>query len=63
MEPINKNDIPSSSKLYMVVKTEPNFCHLVVGGDKLSYENEMTAPAANLLESKLMFNSTANQHT
>ena len=39
---------------------EPNCCHLVVGSDGLTYENETAAPAANSLDSKIMFNSTIN---
>ena len=40
------------------LKLEPNRCRLVVGGDRLTYDNETAAPAANLLEAKLIFNST-----
>ena len=31
---------------------------MVVGGDRLTYEHETAAPAANLLEAKIMFNCT-----
>ena len=40
------------------LKSESNRCRLVVGGDHLIYDNETAAPAANLLEAKLIFNST-----
>ena len=40
------------------LKTEKYCCRLVVGGDKLMYDNETAAPAANLLGAKLIINST-----
>ena len=40
------------------LKTEKYRCRLVVGGDCLTYDNETAAPAANLLEAKLILNST-----
>ena len=65
MEPIQKGEIPLQKSItysimvcdHWPLKTEPNQCRLVVGGDKLTYENEIAAPAANLLEIKLMVNS------
>ncbi len=40
------------------LKTEPWRVRIVVGGDKLTYEDDTGSPAASLLESKLLFNST-----
>ena len=34
---------------------------MVVGGDKLPYEQDSAAPAANLLETKILLNSTISQ--
>ena len=71
MQPIALTDIPTDCKItygtmvcdHRPLKSEPNRCRLVVGGDRLTYDNETAAPAANLLEAKLIFNSvisTAN---
>ena len=38
-------------------KSEPWRVHLVVGGDKLIYDNDAGSPAASLLETKLLINS------
>ena len=45
------------------LKTEKYRCRLVVGGDKLPYDDDSTALAANLLETKLLSNSTISQPT
>ena len=66
MEPIALHDIPAHRRItygsmvcdHQPLKKELNRCRLVVGGDRLTYEHETAAPAANLLEAKLMFNST-----
>ena len=42
-------------------KTEEFRSRLVVGGDKLPYAHDAAAPAANLLETKLILNSTISQ--
>ena len=39
------------------LKTEPNRIRLVVGGDKLSYDDDAGSPAAGLLETKILLNS------
>ena len=65
MQPVALHNIPKDCKItygtmvcdHRPLKTEPNRCRLVVGGDKLTYENETAAPAANLLEAKLIINS------
>ncbi len=62
-------DIPHSKKItyasmvcnYRPLKSEPHRCRLVVGGDKLTYDKDSAAPAANLLESKILFNSTISR--
>ena len=66
MEPIALENIPPSNAITygsMVcdnrpLKREKTRCRLVVGGDKLTYDNETAAPTANLLEAKLILNST-----
>ena len=45
------------------LKEEKYRCRLVVGGDKLPYTKDSAAPAANLLETKLLINSTISQPT
>ena len=42
---------------YGPLKHEAYRCRLVVGGDKLPYASDSAAPAANLIESKILFNS------
>ena len=66
MEPIALHDIPAHRQVtygsmvcdHRPLKKEPNRCRLVVGGDRLTYKHKTAAPAANLLEAKIMFNST-----
>ena len=66
MEPVPLSSIPATNKItygtmvcdHRPLKSEPNRCRLVVGGDRLTYDNETAAPAANLLEAKLIINST-----
>ena len=43
---------------YRPLKTEPCRVRMVVGGDRLSYPNDPASPAASLLETKLLLNST-----
>ena len=40
-----------------IKKSEPHRIHLVVGGDKLEYDNDSGSPAASLLETKMLLNS------
>ena len=40
------------------LKPEPYRVRIVVGGDKLSYDNDAASPAASLIETKLILNST-----
>ncbi len=66
MEPIVRHKVPADNQItygFMVcdhkpLRKEPNRCQLVVGGDRLTYDHEAAAPAANLLEAKIMINST-----
>ena len=69
MTPCELNDIPKNKCVtYGTVvcdhrpnKPEKFRSRLVVGGDKLPYAHDSAAPAANLLESKLILNSTISQ--
>ena len=69
MEVCNKSDIPNNQPItygsvvcdFKPLKVEKYRCRLVVGGDKLPYTDDAAAPAANLLETKLMLNSTISQ--
>ena len=66
MAPIALDNIPTDAKItygmmvcdHCPLKKEKHRCRLVVGGNKLEYEHETAASAANLLEAKLIFNST-----
>ena len=65
MEFITKDQVPSNRKVtyasfvldYRPLKSEPWRVRLVVGGDKLPYEDDAGSPAALLLETKLLVNS------
>ena len=43
---------------YRPLKSEPHRVRITVGGDRLSYAADAGSPAANLLETKLLVNST-----
>ena len=43
------------------LKSEPWRVQIVVGGDKLTYSNDTGSPAASLLETKILLNSTMLQ--
>ena len=43
---------------YRPLKTEKHRVRLTIGGDKLEYFDETASPAASLLETKLILNST-----
>jgi hypothetical protein len=43
---------------YRPLKSEPYRVHLTIGGDKLPYADDAGSPAASLLETKLVLNST-----
>ena len=65
MEFIAYQDAPVSAKVtyavlvctYRPLKTEPYRVRLVVGGDKLTFDNDASSPAASMLETKLLVNS------
>ena len=65
MEMIKPSDISNNRTItyasmvcgYRPLKQEAHHCRLVVGGDKLPYASNSAAPAANLIESKILFNS------
>ena len=43
---------------YQPLKTEPHRVRITVVSDKLSYNADVGAPAANILETKILINST-----
>ena len=43
---------------YRPLKDEPNQVQITVGGDRLEYPEDSGSPAANLLETKILVNST-----
>ena len=45
------------------LKTEKHRVRLTVGGDKLEYPKDASSPAANLLDTKLLINSTTSDNT
>jgi hypothetical protein len=63
---IHQHEVPPDKKVtygnlicdYRPLKTEPYRVCLTVGGDKLPYNNDAGSPAASLLETKLILNST-----
>jgi hypothetical protein len=63
---IHRSDVPTDKKVtygnficdYRPLKSEPYRVRLTVGGDKLPYAEDAGSPAASLLETKLLLNST-----
>ena len=63
---IYKNEVPQNKKVtyanmvcdYRPLKDEKYRVRLTIGGDKLDYNNETASPAANLLDTKILINST-----
>ena len=63
---IHQHEVPSSSAVtyatyvldHRPLKTEPYRVRITVGGDKLNYDLDAGSPAANLIETKLLINST-----
>ena len=43
---------------YRPLKNEPHRIRITVGGDRLSYQADAGSPAANMLETKVLVNST-----
>jgi hypothetical protein len=63
---IQRSEVPTGKKVtygncicdYRPLKSEPYRVRLTVGGDKLPYDDDAGSPAASLLETKLLLNST-----
>ena len=63
---IHKDKVPPNKKVtyanfradYRPLKPEPYRIRCVVGGDKLEYESDTASPTTDLLETKLLINST-----
>ena len=63
---IYQHQVPSENKVtyasyvcdYRPLKEEPYRVRITVGGDKLDYNDDAGSPAANLLETKIIINST-----
>ena len=63
---ISKSEVPANKKVtyanficdYQPLKTEPHRVRFTVGGDKLDCPYNAGSPAASLLETKLILNST-----
>ena len=63
---IARSDVPQGRQVtygsfvcdFRPLKTEPFRVRLVVGGDKLDYPDDPASPAAGLIETKLLINST-----
>ena len=63
---IHKSEVPLDRRVtyanmvseYIPLKSDPYQVRLTVGDDHLEYHNDVASPAALLLETKLMLNST-----
>jgi hypothetical protein len=63
---IHAHEVPTDKKVtygnficdYRPLKSEPYRVRLTVGGDKLPYDDDAGSPAASMLETKLILNST-----
>ena len=63
---IHKKEIPKNKKVtyanmvcdYRPLKEEKYRVRLTIGGDKLEYNNETASPTANLVDTKILINST-----
>ena len=63
---IHRSEVPAGKKVtyanficdFRPLKSEPYRVRLTVGGDRLPYDNDAGSPAAALLETKLVINST-----
>ena len=66
VEFFKKSEVPKNRKVtysnmicdYKPLKKEKHRVRLTIGGDKLEYFGDTTSPAASLLETKLLINST-----
>ena len=63
---ISKEEVPKNRDItyamfvldYRPLKSEPHCVCITVGGDRLTYDADAGAPAANMLETKILVNST-----
>ena len=70
MRIIRKNQVPKGKAVtygnfvcdYRPLKQEKWRTRLTVGGDKLSYDEDATAPSSQMTEAKLLFNSVISDH-
>ena len=71
MDFIHKWEVPKGKKVtyasfvmdFRPLKSEPYRVPLVVGGDRLTYDDDVGSPAASLIETKLLVNSViSNAH-
>ena len=70
MRIIHREEVPESAKVtyanfvcdYKPHKEEKYRTRLTVGGDKLTYDDDTTAPSAQLTETKLLLNSVISDH-
>ena len=66
IEFIFRHDVPKGSDVtyatyvldYRSLKSEPYRVRITVGGNRLTYTEDSGSPAANLLETKVLLNST-----
>jgi hypothetical protein len=66
IEFIHQHDVPSGRDVtyasfildHRPLKTETHRIRITVGGDRLTYDDDAGSPAANLLETKVLLNST-----
>ena len=66
MRYIHRKDVPKGKKItyanmvcdYRPLKSEQYRVRLTIGGDKLEYNKDTASPAANLLDTKILLNST-----
>ena len=70
MRIIRKHQVPTGKAItygnfvcdYRPLKQEKWRTRLTVGGDKLSYDEDATAPSSQMTEAKLLFNSVISDH-
>ena len=66
MQYIHKKDVPKGKKVtytnmvcnFCPLQTENYRVGLTIGGDKLDYDKDTASPAVNLLDTKILLNST-----
>ena len=66
MRYIHKNEVPTGKKItyanmvcnFRPLKNEKHRVRLTIGGDKLDYDRDTASPTANLIDTKILLNST-----